>query len=442
MNKAHPNTVPLPITMPPLACISLAPMNLHPPQWEAAVSTYVLPLAVAAAAVTFVIWRQHSKDVDKLTSDLERARSLAQERERERDLAREELFRRLYEERELNKDKVQFRAQLAEYEKYAALAQLALGAAHEINNPLLGILSHLELQLKDTEEPEQHKEIEQCIAGAKRISSTLRGLVNYARPGPLLLSKISLYRLTADTMVFIEHQPMLRGKLLKNDVPQDLPHIRADANQLSQVIMNLLLNAAEATPEGGTITVAATKLTYVDMIEIRVTDTGCGIPRDILAHVFEPFFTTKRGRGTGLGLSICQAYVRSHNGEIRADSVVDHGTTRDPDLAHPPGRNKPNSEGGIGNRGLKKVLGFRLRAFGFGLFGSGLSAFGSGLSAWSSPVRQIASFAKNDLPPLLVGSGLEIAIDEQLRLEISIKEAVRIRARLQACRIVRRRERL
>lgn len=310
-----------------LACMSLLSMDLDPSRWEMPVSDYVLPFAMAAAAVILIVWRQHRKDVGKLTRDLDEVRSLAQERERERDLAQEELFRRLYEERELNKDKVQFRAQLAEYEKYAALAQLALGAAHEINNPLLGILSHLELELKDTSDPEQRKEVEQCIAGAKRISSTLRGLVNYARPGPLLLSKISLYRLVADTIAFIEHQPMLRGKLLQNEIPAELPHIRADANQLSQVLMNLLLNAAEATPEGGKITVAATKLTYVDMIEVRVTDTGCGIPPDILAHVFEPFFTTKRGRGTGLGLSICQAYVRSHNGEIRADSVVNHGTT-------------------------------------------------------------------------------------------------------------------
>jgi signal transduction histidine kinase len=309
------------------ACIWLLSMDLPPTQWEMTISVYVLPLAVAVAVIIFIVWRQHRKDVDKLSHDLDAAQSLAQERERERDLAQEELFRRLYEERELNKDKVQFRAQLAEYEKYAALAQLALGAAHEINNPLLGILSHLELELKDMFDPEQRKEIEQCIAGAKRISSTLRGLVNYARPGPLLLSKISLHRLAADTIAFIEHQPMLRGKLLENEVPPNLPHIRADANQLSQVLMNLLLNAAEATPEGGKISVAATKLTYVDMIEVRVTDTGCGIPPDILAHVFEPFFTTKRGRGTGLGLSICQAYVRSHNGEIRADSVVDHGTT-------------------------------------------------------------------------------------------------------------------
>ena len=290
-------------------------------------SAYLLPFAVAAATIMFVIWHIHRKDIATISAELDRARGRAQEREQERDLAQDELFRRLYEERELNKDKVQFQSQLAEYEKYAALAQLALGAAHEINNPLLGILSHLELELKEATDPDQRQEIEQCIAGAKRISSTLHGLVNYARPGPLVLSKISLHRLVTDTLAFIEHQPMLRGKQLTNDVPRDLPHIRADANQLSQVLMNLLLNAAEATPEGGSVTISASKLTYVDNIAIRVSDTGCGIPPDILAHVFDPFFTTKRGRGTGLGLSISQTYVRSHNGEIRVDSVQNHGTT-------------------------------------------------------------------------------------------------------------------
>ena len=326
-------------------------------------SIYVLPLAVAVATVTFILWRQLRAVVSTLTLDLDRSRSLVLQRERERDLAQDELFRRLYEEQELNKDKVQFQSQLAEYEKYAALAQLALGAAHEINNPLLGILSHLELELNVTDDPEQRNEIEQCIAGAKRISSTLRGLVNYARPGPLVLSKISLQRLVADTITFIEHQPMLRGKQLANDVPRDLPHIRADANQLSQVLMNLLLNAAEATQEGGTITISACKLTYVDMIEIRVTDTGCGIPADILSHVFEPFFTTKRGRGTGLGLSICQTYVRSHNGEIRVDSVLNHGTTVTLTLPDPPGRIEyRQARGGFRNRYVdvrNQVLGVR-----------------------------------------------------------------------------------
>lgn len=295
--------------------------------WDRALAIYVLPFVVAAGAVLFVIWKMHSKDLGVVTRELEQARILVEQRERERDLAQDELFRRLYEERELNKEKTQFQSQLAEYEKYAALAQLALGAAHEINNPLLGILSHLELSLKTAADPDERQEIEQCIAGAKRISSTLHGLVNYARPGPLVLSKISLCRLVADTLSFLEHQPMLRGKQLENTVPRDLPNIRADANQLSQVLMNLLLNAAEATPEGGRISISASKLTFVDMIELRVSDTGAGIPPDILAHVFEPFFTTKKGRGTGLGLSISQAYVRSHHGEIRVDSVVNHGTT-------------------------------------------------------------------------------------------------------------------
>jgi signal transduction histidine kinase len=284
-------------------------------------------LVLAALAVVFVAWQLRRNALRKLAEELKSAQEVSHQLERERDLAQEEVFRRLYEERELNKEKIQFQAQLAEYEKYAALARLALGAAHEINNPLLGILSHLELELKATSDPERRAELEQCIAGAKRISATLRGLVNYARPGPLVLSKISLHRLVVDTLSFLEGQPMLRDKHLENQVPADLPHIRADANQLSQVLMNLLLNAAEATPEGGRITISASKLTYVDSIEIRVSDTGCGIPPDILPHVFEPFFTTKRGKGTGLGLSISQAYVRSHNGDIRADSVVNHGTT-------------------------------------------------------------------------------------------------------------------
>jgi signal transduction histidine kinase len=291
------------------------------------VITYLFPLAAMVVAVAVIVWYVRHNEVQRLSQELMKQQGLLHQLAHERDLAQEELFRRLYQERELNKEKTQFQAQLAEYEKYAALARLALGAAHEINNPLLGILSHLELELRAATDPEQHSEIEQCIAGAKRISTTLRGLVNYARPGPLMLSKISIHRLIIDVLGFLEGQPMLRGKTLCNDVPADLPQVRVDANQLSQVLMNLLLNAAEATPEGGTITISANKLTYVNDMEIRISDTGCGIPQDILPHVFEPFFTTKRGKGTGLGLSISQAYVRSHNGEIRVDSVLNHGTT-------------------------------------------------------------------------------------------------------------------
>jgi signal transduction histidine kinase len=286
-----------------------------------------LLVAAAFVAAMSLVWLSYAHKAKRLSRKLEEATKRASESERQRDSIQEELFRRLYEQRELDREKMQFQAQLSEYEKYASLAQLALGAAHEINNPLLGILSHLELELKNCQGSAERGEVEQCIAGAKRISSTLRGLLNYARPSPPLLSKINLGRLVIDTISFLEHQPILRGKVLENEVPADLPSVRVDANQLSQVLMNLLLNAAEATPAGGRITVSAAKLAYVESIEIRVSDTGCGIPAEVLPHVFEPFFTTKLGRGTGLGLSISYAYMRSHGGDMRVDSVVGRGTT-------------------------------------------------------------------------------------------------------------------
>ena len=259
-------------------------------------------------------------------SKLRHANDLADHREYERNLAQQELVRRLEEERELAKEKLQFEGQLAEYEKYASLAQLALGAAHEINNPLLGIMSHLELERKHTT-GEERTEVEQCIEGAKRISSAVRGLLDYARPGPLLLGKVSLFRLVGETLKFVEHQPMFRNLTLANLVPLDLPLVTADVNQLSQVLMNLLLNAAQATPAGGSITIAAELEQNASFVELRVSDSGSGIPADILPHVFEPFFTTKRGRGTGLGLSISQSYIRSHGGDIHVESVEQSGTT-------------------------------------------------------------------------------------------------------------------
>jgi signal transduction histidine kinase len=283
--------------------------------------------AGAFLASTLVVWFWYTHKAQRLSRQIEETTKRASESDRQRDSIQEELFRRLYEQRELDREKMQFQAQLSEYEKYASLAQLALGAAHEINNPLLGILSHLELELKNCQDPAERVEIEQCIAGAKRISSTLRGLLNYARPSPPLFSKINLARLVVDTIAFLENQPILRGKVLENQVPADLPYVRVDPNQLSQVLMNLLLNAAEATPGGGRITVSAAKLALVESLEIRVSDTGCGIPAEVLPHVFEPFFTTKLGRGTGLGLSISYAYMRSHGGDMRVDSVVGRGTT-------------------------------------------------------------------------------------------------------------------
>jgi len=284
----------------------------------------VLAVALAAAAAVAAVALRRA---GQLREQAHQSALLARQSEHERDMAQQVLAHRVEEERELTREKTQFQNKLADYEKYAALAQLALGAAHEINNPLLGIFSHLELELKGADDPEQRAEIEACLEGAKRISSTVRGLLNYARPGPLRLSRISLDRLVDDTFSFLHHQPMFHSIELKKEIAPELPAITADANQISQVLMNLLLNAGQAMPQGGTITVSADKVKFEDRIEVRVTDNGCGIPADILPRIFEPFFTTKRGQGTGLGLSISQAYVRNHHGDMEVESVPNRGTT-------------------------------------------------------------------------------------------------------------------
>ena len=176
-----------------------------------------------------------------------------------------------------------------------------------------------------TEVAKGREEIEKCIEGSKRIAATLRGLINYARPGPLMLSQVSLAQMVEDAVAFLEHQPLFRNISLENRIPPGIPSILADSNQLSQVLMNLLLNAAQAMPNGGRITISAESIAG-EKIQIRIEDTGTGIPEDVLPHIFEPFFTTKRGKGTGLGLSITQAYVRSHGGEIEVHTVPEKGT--------------------------------------------------------------------------------------------------------------------
>ncbi len=273
--------------------------------------------------IVAVLARTRLKAADREIAGL---RELVGHVEHERDMAQKELVRRLGEERELAKEKMQFESQLSDYEKYASLAQLALGAAHEINNPLLGIMSHLELERREADD-ERREEIDQCIAGAKRVSQAVRGLLDYARPGPLMLSRINLRWLADETLKFVQHQPMFRHIELRNCILPDMPSISADANQISQILMNLLLNAAQATAPGGKITILAEKAKFADVIELRVCDTGSGIPADILPHIFEPFFTTKRGQGTGLGLSITQSYVRSHGGDIQVESIAGCGTT-------------------------------------------------------------------------------------------------------------------
>ena len=218
------------------------------------------------------------------------------------------------------------RDQMADYEKLSALSQLALGAAHEINNPLLGITSYIELLIEDETDVEKKTQAKQVLDSAYRISETIKGLLNFARPSPPAFTKININKLISETLSFLNHQPLFKKIKIEKELTDSVPQITADANQIRQVLINIFLNAAQATPMGGKITVATGKVKFEDYVQIRVTDTGSGISEENLKRVFDPFFTTKKGDGTGLGLSISYSYIKSHNGQITIHSTINEGT--------------------------------------------------------------------------------------------------------------------
>jgi PAS domain S-box-containing protein len=223
-------------------------------------------------------------------------------------------------------DRRRMREQLAEYEKLSALSQLAMGAAHEINNPLLGISSYLEILADSTEDRDTRNEIALVLENVYRISETIRGLLNFARPTPPQFTNIQINHLIEETLSFLSHQPIFRRIKMEKHLPVSLPQVTADLNQIRQVLINIFINAAQSMEKGGRLRVETSKIKFKDMVRIDISDTGSGISEENLKKIFHPFFTTKKNQGTGLGLSISQRLVRNHSGRISVSSRPGEGT--------------------------------------------------------------------------------------------------------------------
>lgn len=224
-------------------------------------------------------------------------------------------------------ERKRLREQLAEYEKLSALGQLALGAAHEINNPLLGISSYLEILLEGAKNKKEKEEIEFVLENVYRISETIRGLLNFARPSPPQFTKVNINNLIDEILSFISHQPIFRKVRIEKSLPKSLPQITADLNQIRQVLINIFINAAQSMPDGGELQAATSKVKFEELVQIDISDTGVGIPPENMKKLFDPFFTTKKSQGTGLGLSISLSYIKNHNGHITVKSELNKGTT-------------------------------------------------------------------------------------------------------------------
>lgn len=218
--------------------------------------------------------------------------------------------------------------QLGKSERLAMIGRLSAGVAHEINNPLGGILLFSSLLLKKV--PADHPDrsaIERICGEAKRCQKIVQGLLDFARPREPKCEQVVLEEVVERTLQLVIGQSLFFNITVVKDYERPKPECYVDPAQLQQVVLNLVVNAAEAMESRGTLTIATRSVEDGGESELEISDSGCGISPENLERLFEPFFTTKEvGRGTGLGLSISRSIIESHNGTIWADSTVGVGT--------------------------------------------------------------------------------------------------------------------
>lgn len=212
-------------------------------------------------------------------------------------------------------------AKLIQSEKLAALGQLAGGAAHELNNPLSAILGFSQiLMIEIPEDNPWRDDLKMIEKSAQRCKKIIASLLGFSRQSQFDFKPGKVNEMIEETLKLCEHQITLANIKIVKNYAQNLPLINASASHLQQVFLNLIVNAQQAMPTGGILTIN-TYSKEPDSIEISFLDTGGGIEKENLNHLFEPFFTTKEiGKGTGLGLSVSHGIIQKHQGSIKAES--------------------------------------------------------------------------------------------------------------------------
>jgi two-component system, NtrC family, sensor kinase len=219
-------------------------------------------------------------------------------------------------------------ARMAQSERLASLGLLAAGVAHEINNPLGAILSLTALTLEDTPPSDPNREnLVEVLNQSQRCRGIVKGLLDFSRQSKGNMEALDMNALVNDTLSLIGKQAQFFNIRIVKDLDPDLPAVTGDRSQFQQVFMNLLINAVQAMNEKGVVSID-TRSGPGEHVEVRISDTGRGIPPDQIDLIFDPFFSTKEsGHGTGLGLSIAYGIVSNHRGTISVESEVDKGTT-------------------------------------------------------------------------------------------------------------------
>ena len=214
---------------------------------------------------------------------------------------------------------------LIQSEKLAGVGKLASGVAHEINNPLTCVLTNSSLILADLDPDDPRREdLQTIVSETLRCRKIVKGLLDFARQSEPQKQILDLNKTTEDVLSLVRNQASFQNISIRIELDPLLPSVFADADQMRQVLLNIVLNAADAMVDGGILCVRSQSNS--SHVELSISDTGPGIPEEIRNKLFEPFFTTKK-TGTGLGLSIAYGIVEHHNGSLEIESSAGHGTT-------------------------------------------------------------------------------------------------------------------
>ncbi len=216
----------------------------------------------------------------------------------------------------------QAQSALVQSEKMSAFGQLSAGIAHEVKNPLAGILGYAQLSMRKVDKDSPvYRHLSLIEKETKRCKDIIENLMKFARQEKMAMELTDLNQVVNEACTIVDHQLTINQVKLNKELAADLPKFMGNGNQVQQVLMNLMINAQQALDgKAGSVTLH-TRLLQNHRLEVRVTDTGPGIPKEIQSKIFEPFFTTKPvGKGTGLGLSVSYGIIRDHQGDIHIES--------------------------------------------------------------------------------------------------------------------------
>ncbi|MDY0270486.1 sensor histidine kinase [Trichloromonas sp.] len=215
------------------------------------------------------------------------------------------------------------RDELIRSERMASVGHLAAGMAHEIGNPLGAVVGYLELLKGDLTDPAARDLVERSLAEAGRIDRLVRELLDFAKPSPAVREAFDPAALGRDVLDLLRHQGVFDQRRLYDELPEKLPLVRMDPHRLRQVLVNLLLNARDATMVGGAIRLSGA--VEGEWVRLAVRDSGCGLSDEARVHLFDPFYTTKT-TGRGLGLAICRRIIEEAGGRIEVLSTPGLGS--------------------------------------------------------------------------------------------------------------------